>query len=142
MSDLYADLGVPRDADPDTIKRAHRALVRRHHPDLGGTAEDFHRVQHAFDVLSDARRRDRYDQTGSDEDVSAAVLEAQVRQGVTEALSNAIRQSLNPDTQDLGQAIRAGLAQRGAEIRNKQDQLAGVKRKVESRQYHNPCQYS
>ena len=32
---FYAILGVPRDADQDTIRNAYKALVRRYHPDAG-----------------------------------------------------------------------------------------------------------
>ncbi|QDU61160.1 curved DNA-binding protein CbpA [Planctomycetes bacterium Pan216] len=44
-------LGVPADADLETIKRAYRELVRKHHPDVGGTQEDFVRIQQAYEDL-------------------------------------------------------------------------------------------
>jgi len=34
MADYYAQLGVGRDADADTIKRAYRRLARQYHPDV------------------------------------------------------------------------------------------------------------
>lgn len=40
-------LGAPTDA----IKRAHRRLVKKHHPDVGGRAEDFHRISQAYQLL-------------------------------------------------------------------------------------------
>ncbi|MFN9695624.1 MAG: DnaJ domain-containing protein, partial [Synechococcaceae cyanobacterium] len=34
MADLYQQLGVGRDADADTLKRAYRRLARQYHPDV------------------------------------------------------------------------------------------------------------
>lgn len=42
-------LGVPVNAGPDQVKEAYRLLVKQHHPDLGGDAELFQRVQQAFE---------------------------------------------------------------------------------------------
>ncbi len=64
--DLYALLGVARDATPDDIKRAYRRRARESHPDAGGDEEEFKRVTHAHQVLSDPDRRARYDRFGDD----------------------------------------------------------------------------
>lgn len=39
LENYYAILGVPADADQETIKRAYRQLARRYHPDLAGPRE-------------------------------------------------------------------------------------------------------
>lgn len=66
----YEVLGVSIDADFAEIKSAYRKLARIHHPDLGGDATTFAQINKAYDVLSDADARKRYDQTGkSDEPV-------------------------------------------------------------------------
>lgn len=59
----YAILGVPIDADADTLKRAYRQLARRYHPDLAGPegALQMKRINRAYDVLSDAEKRLNYD---------------------------------------------------------------------------------
>src|SRR5690348_2656861 len=59
----YAMLGVPVDADSDTIKRAYRQLARRYHPDLAGEegALQMKRINRAYDVLSDPEKRLNYD---------------------------------------------------------------------------------
>src|SRR5947209_1799830 len=59
----YATLGVPLDADNDTLKRAYRQLARRYHPDLAGEAGAVHmkRINRAYDVLSDPEKRRNYD---------------------------------------------------------------------------------
>ncbi|KAJ2499969.1 hypothetical protein GGH96_003080 [Coemansia sp. RSA 1972] len=65
---LYTALGVDRDATPDELKRAYRRLALQHHPDrnLGRShsSSDFVRIQLAYDVLSDARRRRIYNRYG------------------------------------------------------------------------------
>ncbi len=62
----YAVLGVPVDADNDTLKRAYRQLARRFHPDLAGAANpnaatEMKRINRAYAVLSDPEKRQSYD---------------------------------------------------------------------------------
>lgn len=78
MPDLYATLGVPKDADPDTVKKAHRQKVSKLHPDKGGNAEAFLAVQRAYEVLSDEERRKRYDETGRAEEPKVASIESEL----------------------------------------------------------------
>ena len=61
--DLYARLGVPRDASPEAIDLAWRALLRKHHPDVAGptSLEVAKRINVAHDWLSDPDLRRRYD---------------------------------------------------------------------------------
>jgi DnaJ-class molecular chaperone len=66
MPDLYQVLGVSRDADDRTIKKAYMDLARTHHPDKGGDTEKFKEIQHAYGVVSDADKRRMYDMTGQD----------------------------------------------------------------------------
>lgn len=66
--DYYAILGVPRDAAAPEIKKAYRRLARRNHPDVNpgdkSAEERFKRIQEAYDVLSDKKKRAMYDQYG------------------------------------------------------------------------------
>lgn len=59
----YAILGVPLDADNDTLKRAYRQLARRYHPDLAGPEGTIQmkRINRAYAVLSDPEQRLNYD---------------------------------------------------------------------------------
>lgn len=62
----YDVLGVAQDADSSTIKKAHRKLALKHHPDKnhgddGAAADQFRLVQQAYEVLSDAQERKWYD---------------------------------------------------------------------------------
>jgi DnaJ-class molecular chaperone len=69
-TDHYATLGVSKTASPEEIQKAYRKLARKYHPDMNpddATAKKkFQEVQSAFEVLSDADKRKRYDQFGSD----------------------------------------------------------------------------
>lgn len=64
---LYDDLGVSKNADRATIKRAYRKRAQKLHPDRpDGNAEKFYQITRAYDVLYDDARRAHYDQTGQD----------------------------------------------------------------------------
>jgi curved DNA-binding protein len=69
FQDYYQILGVPRTASEADIKKAYRKLARKHHPDFNPNnkqAEDkFKQVQEAYEVLSDADKRKRFDQLGA-----------------------------------------------------------------------------
>jgi len=62
---LYAILGVERNASPDEIRGAYRRAARASHPDLhpgdAAASERFKRVQVAYEVLGDPARRAAYD---------------------------------------------------------------------------------
>lgn len=58
---LYEVLGVPHDADADTIKKAFRAAARTSHPDTGGDEEAFKALGEAYRVLSDPLLRREHD---------------------------------------------------------------------------------
>jgi molecular chaperone DnaJ len=66
--DYYAVLGVARDADQDTIKKAYRKLAMQYHPDKNPgdhTAEEkFKEAAKAYEVLGNRDKRARYDRFG------------------------------------------------------------------------------
>lgn len=67
MSDYYDRLGVSRDADGETIKKAYRKLAMRYHPDRSDepdAEEKFKRVTEAYEVLRDPEKRSMYDRFG------------------------------------------------------------------------------
>lgn len=61
-------LGVPRKASAKDLRAAYRKLARRYHPDLNpgdkSAEEKFKQIQEAYDVLSDSKKRQMYDQFG------------------------------------------------------------------------------
>src|SRR3974377_2439421 len=66
--DYYETLGVGRKSSGDDIRKAYRRLARKYHPDLNpgdkSAEERFKNVQEAYDVLSDPKKRQMYDQYG------------------------------------------------------------------------------
>jgi molecular chaperone DnaJ len=66
--DYYDTLGVPKTAPADEIRKSYRKLARKYHPDLNpgdkSSEERFKNVQEAYDVLSDPKKRQMYDQVG------------------------------------------------------------------------------
>ncbi|MCC7339829.1 MAG: J domain-containing protein [Bryobacterales bacterium] len=64
----YETLGVGKKATHEEIRKAYKRLARKHHPDLNPSdkvAEDrFKKVQEAYSILSDAKKREVYDQYG------------------------------------------------------------------------------
>ena len=66
--DYYEVLGVTRDADDSTIKRAYRKLAKKYHPDTNvgnkQAEEKFKEVTEAYDILSDPEKRKLYDRFG------------------------------------------------------------------------------
>ncbi|MGE0883720.1 MAG: molecular chaperone DnaJ [Blastocatellales bacterium] len=67
--DYYKALGVSRTASADDIRKAYRRLARKHHPDVNpgdkAAEEKFKKISEAYDVLSDAKKREVYDKFGS-----------------------------------------------------------------------------
>jgi len=63
----YEILGVAKDATLTEIKKAHKKLILKHHPDKGGDPEKFKEVQKAYEVLSDSNSRSVYDLYGNNE---------------------------------------------------------------------------
>lgn len=88
--DLYAVLGVPRDANPAAIRRAYRSKARRAHPDGGGSAESFEQIKTAYDTLIDEARRRRYDETGEHDDAAAESRRAELIEMLFTALDLAL----------------------------------------------------
>lgn len=67
-SDPYRVLGVSRGASDEEIKRAYRRLARQHHPDMNNSSKaaewKFKEVSEAYEILSDAEKRRRFDLFG------------------------------------------------------------------------------
>src|SRR5262245_21107601 len=68
MRDYYDILGVTRDADSETIKKAYRKLALQFHPDRNNGSKDyedkFKEATEAYEVLRDSDKRAAYDRYG------------------------------------------------------------------------------
>ncbi|MGC9324257.1 MAG: DnaJ domain-containing protein [Desulfomonilia bacterium] len=62
--DFYMILGVSRDVSPSGIKEAFRRLVKKYHPDFGGSQSrwEFQDIIEAYEMLSDPQKRRSYDE--------------------------------------------------------------------------------
>jgi curved DNA-binding protein CbpA len=69
MDDPYKILGVDRTASTEEVRRAYRERAKATHPDVpGGSKEEFRKVQRALTTLADPKKREHYDNTGTDDD--------------------------------------------------------------------------
>ena len=71
--DYYSTLGVTKSATSEEVQKAYRKLARKYHPDLHADSSEseqetakqkFQQVQQAYDILSDPKKRQMYDQLG------------------------------------------------------------------------------
>lgn len=67
--DYYSILGISKNASEDEIKKAYRKLALKYHPDKNKSPEaeeKFKLIAEAYEVLSDKKKRDIYDQFGEE----------------------------------------------------------------------------
>lgn len=125
----YEVLGVPRDADQTTIKKAYRSKASKMHPDKGGYHDVWVKIQLAYDTLSDPDKRKHYDVYGTDPRIHAVREQARAElaslflQVVQAALANGQFQS----TLNIVDEMRMHLTNTKAKYKTqrKQIQVAG-----------------
>ena len=64
--EYYNLLGVDKNADKSSIKKAYHKLAVKHHPDKGGDPDKFKLIAEAFEVLSDPEKKKLYDSGGKE----------------------------------------------------------------------------
>lgn len=103
---LYDVLGVRPGDGAEVIRKAYRKKAHSLHPDRGGDAEAFKRVQQAYDVLADEERRKRYDETGDEGesgiiDVTLREALAILSQVLSKIVVDLCSSKINPATRDI-----------------------------------------
>ncbi len=63
--DYYEILGITKNASQEEVKKAFHKLAHKYHPDKGGDEKKFKEINEAYQVLSDAKKRQQYDQFGA-----------------------------------------------------------------------------
>jgi len=63
---FYDLLGIPKNADEKTIKKAFRKKAMKNHPDRGGDPEKFKEISKAYEILSNKEKRELYDKYGEE----------------------------------------------------------------------------
>lgn len=120
VSDLYRVLGVERGATQAEIHGAYRRKAKVSHPDRGGSVEAFGHLATAYAVLSDAKRRERYDCTGEIEAPRPDNLDVSAFEIIAHKLGLIIHAEHDVTSLDIGafieQAIREDIVQRKANI--------------------------
>ena len=59
--DYYNILNVKKNATTDEIRKSYRKLSLKHHPDRGGDADEFKKINEAFQTLGDKQKKSQYD---------------------------------------------------------------------------------
>ncbi len=86
QKDYYQILGVSRDADANTIKKAYRKLAMKYHPDVNkeaGAEERFKEINEAYEALSNPEKKALYDQYGTvdEQEIQAKKFQEQYSYG-------------------------------------------------------------
>lgn len=131
---LYTVLGVDRTATPAQIKAAYRKLSKLHHPDAGGERKAWDQIQHAYEVLSNQSRREKYDATGDDTQIPdpEAQERAQVAAVVRQIISGVLQSSRDdPAYVDFRERIIRDLDGKRAQMTQDRQQLELKIKRVE-----------
>jgi molecular chaperone DnaJ len=117
--DYYEILGVTKQASQEEIKKAFHKLAHQYHPDKGGDEKKFKEINEAYQVLSDAQKRQQYDQFGKGFDQMGGGAQDY---GFNWAWQN---QNANVDFEDIGDVFENMFSFSGARRTNKKDVRKG-----------------
>lgn len=129
--DPYSVLGVARNADPETIKTAYRRLAKAHHPDAGGDADRFAEATLAYDVLMDAARRKKFDETGRVDDKSVAGMQGMAEQVIFDLIALSLMGEADPLAVNLVQQFSVHLGKQIADLHARNQVLDRARRRAD-----------
>lgn len=138
MKDLYELLEVDKKATKEEIKLAYKRLVKLYHPDLvSGKEKEFKAIKEAYNVLSDERRRQTYDITGSTteltEKVKVEYFKAVFDSLIVDVITESQVQTLSDVIGSLNK-MAMKLKDKKKEINNKVSMLTQFKNKVHKKE--------
>lgn len=126
MTDYYKILGIMPDADEKEVKAAYRKLSKKYHPDTAPdspqTAEKFHEIQCAYEIISDREKREKYDQQRSSRGTRA---EQAFQRGTSGKSQQSQQKAPAPD---MSQFERFFGFQAGKGMESYQDKKSGTKK--------------
>lgn len=113
---LYHELDIASDATPAEIDKAYRQRARTAHPDAGGSGEAFHRLSHAYAVLSDPERRKAYDETGYEGELAADDIVGRAMERIQALVVSVLESELPFEQVDLIAPIRDTLTKQKSDV--------------------------
>lgn len=142
MKDLYELLEVEKKATKEEIKLAYKRLVKLYHPDLvSGKEKEFKAIKEAYNVLSNERRRQTYDITGSTTEITEKVkidyFKAVFDSLIVDVITESEIQTLSDVIGHLNK-MTMKLKERKKETDNKVNRLVNFKKKIHKKENCNP----
>ncbi|WP_051231911.1 DnaJ domain-containing protein [Kaistia adipata] len=113
---LYTELDVAPGATPAEIDKAYRQRARTAHPDAGGSSEAFHKLSHAYAVLSDPERRKAYDETGYEGELAADDIVGRAMERIQALVVSVLESDLPFEQVDLIAPIRDTLTKQKSDV--------------------------
>lgn len=116
---LYDTLKIAEDASEAQIKKAFRKLVKKAHPDSGGSEEQFHLLNRAYRILMDEDARAYYDATDNLEDEDLMAAEEMYLKVLIEAFDAAVQECMTDlDQADIIEAMKEGMRDSSNSLRS------------------------
>jgi hypothetical protein len=128
MIDLYQLLGISRGATREEIRSAYRSKAKLSHPDSGGSVDAFSKLATAHEILSDERRRERYDETGVVEPARPDNSDASAIEVIAQKIGHIIHAEHDVTTLDIDLLLEGAIRD---DIASRQASIAEQKRAIE-----------
>lgn len=142
MKDLYALLEVDKKATDKEIKLAYKRLVKLNHPDLvKGKEKQFKAIKEAYNVLSNSKRRQTYDITGSTKEITEKIKIEYFKSVFEGLIVDVITESNFQTLSDVIGALNnmlMKLKNKKKEISNKVNMLRDFYKKIHKKKNCNP----
>jgi curved DNA-binding protein CbpA len=119
---------VKRSAAPEEIQKAYRRKAKTSHPDGGGSVEAFGELATAHAVLTDPKRREKYDRTGEIDPPRSNTIDASAIEIIAQKLGLIIHAEQDVTSMDIGALIERAIQ---SDIVERQTEISRLKRAIE-----------